>query len=149
MADINVGAISEALNNKADRDFNNTDVQTRLDNKANTNLSNTPFASLGNDNNNLTWKGMNVSGLGMPDYTRGVGISSGHVTQKNGYITFAGKPSGGACILTIDNVEIIKNQSSYGSSQVPFRDTVAVAKGSTIKWSGGSTSATFYPVKGE
>lgn len=44
MADINVGAISEALNNKADRDLNNTDVQTRLDNKANTNLSNIPSA---------------------------------------------------------------------------------------------------------
>lgn len=44
MADINVGAISEALNNKADRDFNNTDIQSRLDNKANTNLSNIPSA---------------------------------------------------------------------------------------------------------
>ena len=44
MADINVGAISEALNNKADRDFNNTDIQSRFDNKANTNLSNIPSA---------------------------------------------------------------------------------------------------------
>ena len=44
MADINVGAISEALNNKADRDLNNTDVQSRLDNKADTDLSNIPSA---------------------------------------------------------------------------------------------------------
>ena len=44
MADINVGAISEALNNKADRDFNNTDIQSRFDNKANINLSNIPSA---------------------------------------------------------------------------------------------------------
>lgn len=44
MADINVGAISEALNNKADRDFNNTDAQSRFDNKANANLSNVPSA---------------------------------------------------------------------------------------------------------
>jgi hypothetical protein len=44
MADINIGAISEALNNKADRDLNNTDVQSRLDNKANTDLSNIPSA---------------------------------------------------------------------------------------------------------
>ena len=44
MADTNVGAISEALNNKADRDLNNTDVQSRLDNKANINLSNIPSA---------------------------------------------------------------------------------------------------------
>lgn len=38
--DINVGAISEALNNKADRDFNNTQLQSKLDTKANTDLSN-------------------------------------------------------------------------------------------------------------
>lgn len=55
MADINVGAISEALNNKADRDLNNTNIQERLDvkadkssltsvaaSKANTNLDNIP-----------------------------------------------------------------------------------------------------------
>lgn len=45
MADINVGAISEALNNKADRDLNNTDVQTRLDNKANTTYVNEQLAT--------------------------------------------------------------------------------------------------------
>lgn len=62
MADINVGAISEALNNKADRDLNNTDVQSRLDNKANTNLNNIPSAydyvvesQLPTSSNGYTW----------------------------------------------------------------------------------------------
>lgn len=42
--DINIGAISEALNNKADRDFNNTQLQSKLDTKANKDLSNVPLS---------------------------------------------------------------------------------------------------------
>ena len=144
------GITAEMFNNKADIE--------QLNNKADKDFGNTEFALLKNNNGSLTWNDKNVItdadkekvvGWGAPDYTRGVGISSGHVAQKNGYVTFAGKPSGGACFLYVDGVTVIRNQSSYGSSQVEFRDTVAVAKGSTITWSGGSTGATFYPVKGE
>ena len=92
-----------------------------------------------------------VVGWGMPDYTRGFSISSDYVTEMDGYITFTAKPNSTStpCALKVDDITVISKMTSYGSTQTQFKETVSVAKGSKITWTGNAASAVFYPAKGE
>lgn len=120
MTDINIGAITEAINDKADR-----------------------------DGGNLTATGKeNIVALGMPDYTAGVSVSTGTFTAQNdGFLI--GFCYNKSSIITIkkegvDITQVYSNSNYQSSGSITF----PVSKNESYALTISDCSLTFYPCKG-
>ena len=96
-------------------------------------------------NNNLTrGNKAEIVGWGMPDYSKSFTISSGYVTNTDGYFE-------GVCAsvnnykITIDGVVMVDR--GYSNTQVGFPFSIAVPSGKTITFS-SIQIAKFIPCKG-
>lgn len=119
MADINIGQITEALNDKTDLDFNNM-------------------------NPSATAK-QTIVGWGMPDYSAGVSITanSDYTCLANGFVFVTHYGTSGSGTLTVNGTNLSYFQSvGAGSRDCLF---VPVAEGDIVKYTLGSGS--FFPCR--
>lgn len=122
MADIDIGQISEALNDKTDRDFNNMNPSS---------LSKETIVS---------WS--------MPDYDAGVAISLPYTCPTDGYVRLThGASTNAYATYTISGQIFQINNDGAGYQAIVF----PVAKGDIVQLTAGSvytkTPNTFYPTK--
>lgn len=125
MAEINIGELSEAINDKMDRDVQNIDTTTG-----------SPF----------------VAGLGMPDYANGAEkTTSGFTADSNGwvYVRFIGNSS--TVIAKANNTNIII-EGTGGNQTIDIAQLAPVSKGDVISFSINGSPQTvnvyFYPCLG-
>lgn len=122
MTDINVGAFSEALNDKLDRDAGNAASDIK----------------------------QTVVGWGMPDYANAVSIASGdfpYTATQKGFVIVEGAANSSTFSVSVDDVEMVCSQGTNSYNQ--RSGWVIVDVGDIVKvTSSSSVTAHFIPMKG-
>lgn len=127
MSDINIGAITEALNDKLDRDAGNPETAGK----------------------------QTIVGWGLPDYTAGVGVSSGYTATAKCWLRAhvsgdGGSGTAGEAYIQINGVTIDYARVSSWSYQT-INDLVApldVGDVVTAYTNRGTATMTIFPMKG-
>lgn len=130
--DINVGKITEVLNDKADVDLENTDL-----------------ALLENDNGTLKWNGINMSAIGMPsDKYKNLSVGStgsSYVAPADGWFYYSDQ-SNGTGVAEIIHVATGIGVRSTAPAATWLRATILpVKKGDTVQllYENGGSSQLF------
>ncbi len=124
--DINIGAITESLNNKADTDLVNTiDVASQ------------------------NFKDMSI-GWGIPDYENGVDISSGYICSVPCWVWVHGGHTGSNQYFYVNGVQVghITDDIYGNGSYYSLNDAFALCDTGDIVTATGYTSLVAFPLKG-
>lgn len=109
-----------------------TDIQNLQNTKANV------------DGDNFTAQGKGViTGLGMPDYTKGGAITSGFIAPTDGNIIWYGDVVAKVAYINGINVGTIVGSNTFYASR-----NIDISKGETFTWTGIGGNAVFFPLKG-
>lgn len=89
-----------------------------------------------------------IDGWGIPDYTAGIGISSGYKAISNGFVYIVRGTGSSSVSLYVDGVEVDSNKSNTSTEGGGLQ--AYVKKGSVVTWTTGNITGTpqFFPCIG-